>query len=1118
MAARQSAIRRLQKDLQEVKENPLLNVVGQPLENDLFEWHVNVRTCEGGPDELEETSVNPLQDVTFHVILKFDDTFPNTGPKVYLCTPLPHPNVELELVQQQQLQVAGHGSNQEDLRLRFWKLSLWDCIPAYKGWTSAYSVQSVLLQLQTFLLREDLLYDVRKVASIETAVEKARAFKCDKCVHSPKNLFPAFLTPAEIAYIVRNREKKLVSTPAGLLLLKNGIRSVDLESPTVAIKPVEVKQIDQQQPLVATKKEISNSTVVSKAQPHPSPAKGEVATKEVSNSTVVSKAQPDPSPAKGEVAAASSEAAEDEGEWFTVGKKGKKKKEKQAPAPTAKPQQQKKQPLNHQVKNFPSKTQVQQKAVAVAVTPQESQPSPQAPSTSGWTMAVKKHSPNQLLTQPASDHKAAKAPVDIASTEEAMGYFRLLPQEPLTTILCLLPKDALSNLSLTCRGLRSACEDGYVWKTLMHRNFPATSIGAATIDDWKHAYMLEQSNILGSLRCFHTKCTHEEDVLGFPLSFTVNPRTKDVEYIAVHLDIISESAYRAGLRTTADNEKFSFMLPLYITEEHFNRALPMIKSTAAELCPLLREGYHKKFIPDMILDFMPKALNTMVVLLCDKGIQASDRAIEGYCMLHRLFLALVEKFNLWAKAEKSVASFIKSPEARTKANCPDLGRLMARTSVCKSDATLWKNLVRPVTGEVFDRNVLWVCKSNSALVNNYKRAAIEKKTDEELLLGAWDGIKVARRLCCFHAAFLNTVARPPGIPLERVTGGYDILYGMPSAYLKKQLRSIIERILDGKYDWPSFFTIMGMQCPSKEHLTVWLGQCWLNSLNKGYHSKTTNFANIQKSGVSAILLKGESYTAPPNLKKARMYETWRYVEHTQFLDASCLVYNFDGQKLEIIDYSHVSGQGGAITHSGDVIDNENKKGTHIIDIDYKKLPKQVHELYFTMSGWAGATLKGFKLPFVQLKDTETEMELCTYVLDDKDLGSHRSVIMCRMFRALPGISKWEVEAIGHLGDGAADSYGPIESSIADLILKRRGPKAHVHASRDMTNVRVVVLCAGGHTCVLAVLEIYVCSHIMFDHEQEKHTSEGSCTYGKFKQMTREAHKRRRSDNEHEASE
>ncbi|KAL2631450.1 hypothetical protein R1flu_016136 [Riccia fluitans] len=1019
MAARlQSAVRRLQKDLQEVKENPLLNVVGQPLENNLFEWHVNVRTCES---ELEETYANPLLDVTFHLILIFDDTFPNTGPTVYLCTPLPHPNVELELVRQQQHQVGGHGNNQEDLRLRFWKLSLWDCIPAYKGWSSAYSVQSVLLQLQTFLLREDLLYDVRKVASVETAVQKARAFKCEKCGHSVKNLSPAFVTPAEIAHIVRNREKKLVSTPAGLLLKKNGVRSADLESTNVAVlqstsvKHIEVKQqVDQQKVTSVSAKEISNAGPLS------------------------NKVDPSPVKPEGSAAAGNSE-AEQEGEWFKVGKKGKKKKEEKVAAPAAKPQQQggsQKRSLN-QVKNAQRKVIVIQENALT----QESQLSPQTPPVaSAWTMAVKKHSPNQIQQPQASNQKAMKAPVDVASTEEAMGYFKLLPQEPLTTILCLLPKDALSNLSLTCRGLRSACEDGYVWKTLMHRNFPATSIGAASIDDWKHAYMLEQSNILGSLRCFHTKCTHEEDVLGFPISFTVNPRTKDVEYIAVHLDIISETAYREGVRTTADNEKFSFMLPLYITEEHFNRALPMIKSTAAELCPLLKEGYHKNFVPDMVLDFMPKALNTMVVLLCDKGIQASDRAIEGYCMLHRLFLALVEKFNLWAKAEKTVASFIKSPEARVKANCPDLGRLMARTSVCKSEGTSWNNLVRPLTGEVFDRNVLWICKSNPALIENYKRAGKDKKADEELLLGAWNGVKVARRLCCFHAAFLNTVARPPNVPLERITAGYDILYGMPSAYLKKKLRSTIERILESKYDWPSFFAIMGMQCPSKEYLTGWLLQCWQNSLHKGYHSKATNFANIQKSGVSAILLKGESYTAPPNLKKARMYETWRYVEHTQFLDASCLVYDFDGRKLEIVDYSHLSGQDGSITHSGDVIDNENKKGTHIIDIDYKKLPANVHELYFTMSGWAGATLKGFKLPFVQLKDTETEMELCTYVLDDKDLGSHRSVIMCRMFRSTPGGSKWEVEAIGHLGDGAADSYGPLESSIADMILKRRGPR------------------------------------------------------------------------------
>ena len=41
------ATRRLMKDYAEVMRNPLTNVVAEPLEDDLFRWHCNVRQPEG---------------------------------------------------------------------------------------------------------------------------------------------------------------------------------------------------------------------------------------------------------------------------------------------------------------------------------------------------------------------------------------------------------------------------------------------------------------------------------------------------------------------------------------------------------------------------------------------------------------------------------------------------------------------------------------------------------------------------------------------------------------------------------------------------------------------------------------------------------------------------------------------------------------------------------------------------------------------------------------------------------------------------------------------------------------------------------------------------------------
>lgn len=113
----------------------------------------------------------------------------------------------------------------------------------------------------------------------------------------------------------------------------------------------------------------------------------------------------------------------------------------------------------------------------------------------------------------------------------------------------------------------------------------------------------------------------------------------------VSFDLLSQTAYNEQkVRTTASNEKFELLLPLYINQEHFERGLPLLMHTARTLCPDMKSYTFK---PEMVLSFMPKLLNTMVVLLSGKGISASDRACDGFCSIHRLFIALCDRFNLW---------------------------------------------------------------------------------------------------------------------------------------------------------------------------------------------------------------------------------------------------------------------------------------------------------------------------------------------------------------------------------------------------------------------------------------------------------------------------------------
>ncbi len=83
--------------------------------------------------------------MVFHFILNFTESYPATPPAVDLCTFLPHPNV-----------FPKHLGKRNHICLDMLDGSAAGAPngTGLSGWTSAYSVQSLLVQLSTFLLDE----------------------------------------------------------------------------------------------------------------------------------------------------------------------------------------------------------------------------------------------------------------------------------------------------------------------------------------------------------------------------------------------------------------------------------------------------------------------------------------------------------------------------------------------------------------------------------------------------------------------------------------------------------------------------------------------------------------------------------------------------------------------------------------------------------------------------------------------------------------------------------------------------------------------------------------------------------------------------------------------------
>lgn len=135
------AKRRLLRDWHELdaESGAVASTIAALPTHDLLQWHANLRPMEG-----------PYAGTIFHVILQFPTNYPESPPKVYLCHALDHPNV---------FGAPLFSSNGGCSRFPYICLDMLQeayTNEPYTGWTSAYSVTAILLQIQSFLFDENV--------------------------------------------------------------------------------------------------------------------------------------------------------------------------------------------------------------------------------------------------------------------------------------------------------------------------------------------------------------------------------------------------------------------------------------------------------------------------------------------------------------------------------------------------------------------------------------------------------------------------------------------------------------------------------------------------------------------------------------------------------------------------------------------------------------------------------------------------------------------------------------------------------------------------------------------------------------------------------------------------
>jgi stress response protein SCP2 len=678
--------------------------------------------------------------------------------------------------------------------------------------------------------------------------------------------------------------------------------------------------------------------------------------------------------------------------------------------------------------------------------------------------------PSHLGSEPGDDNDTLMQNGDAEEDKPLMQPSALLalPYDILTGgVLSFLRPEDMVSLGRCNKTSKQITEDGFLWQNLFRERFPESKLTPRAMQEWKLAYKLTLSKLVNRMRCFFTKQTFFEDVLGVGLDFTVNPKTKLVDYISVSQDILSQTAFsKHKVRTDVFGNKFQVFLPLYFSEDHFQRALPQIQKTIFGLCPEKRLQFGS-FHPSMVLDVFPKIITTFVVLLSDEGVSASRKSFTGLIRIHRLFLALAHQYpTIKVEAIQRLKHFVDKEGNRSKESCPSLGAILPLLMVVDQHDFNWAKIRPAYLNEMFDRAVLWVCKEHPKLETTTQSSGNPETVEqcEERVMLTRSAMTVVLRLTMFHAYFLTACCK--GTTQDR-SNKYDCFFGQtdpadnpssskvgeghdgvsnaedkldakvpgdekeesPPVLSFSHFREQVNRI-HSSTTWKSFFQLVGLRGPRcKEDMAKLLRQHVKNSRRKKYHKAGMDFARVQASGTSQILAKGQTYSASSELCRVSFHDSWSFTGHVKFLDATCLLYR---GKLLVgnVDYLRRTGGDGAVRHSGDIL--RDGVGTHTIHINLSQLQPEITSCVFVISAFNGATLSDILTPTISFTDADKDLPLCVYHLDSEDKVSHlTSVVMCKLYRTRK--ESWHVQAIGDAYGGDASNYGPIYKAVQTLL-------------------------------------------------------------------------------------
>ncbi|TVY44166.1 Ubiquitin-conjugating enzyme E2-17 kDa [Lachnellula occidentalis] len=344
------------------------------------------------------------------------------------------------------------------------------------------------------------------------------------------------------------------------------------------------------------------------------------------------------------------------------------------------------------------------------------------------------------------------------------------------------------------------------------------------------------------LQCFCLKKDYAaRDIkLGVGVSITKRGR---LGFFESEFDLLSQEGYEIHrIRSSVQGVAFQHWLPLPISYGHWRKVQGDVSISLSTFAvqarlgsvPLVQVIYH--FMNDVVVklnqkasDTSPESVYSYREIAKSTLTHASEKAIESYFHLFHLLLCLAtSQPEIITAANKTLTAFIAG--RTSKAACPSLGHLLVASLI--SDVEMTPAVIKSIIKETITRNVVWTLDPTGS--NMPELAYLEpSRISRYRLHRTFAASKTSYRLLMFLNLFRRAAVGSPRQPLPRILEAAFGRHGAPPRGSARKLADAIKRI-HAVDNFPDFLLYMGVERPSEEWFTMFLRQCVIASVEKGY--------------------------------------------------------------------------------------------------------------------------------------------------------------------------------------------------------------------------------------------------------------------------------------------